>query len=283
MHPSFLSYIPREPLRNFVNGIVYIEGTGNGLAFQRVYQNILINLGDNFFTCDPYNTHTKMENKSLVWLNGRQISPFLLENRGTTRFYVIGVKPGMLSFFCMLPIHETNDKALSYEQLTTTDMSGLRTRLLGLTPEEGFAAIEEHFTAMIAHINDPALLEYIEGISQMLPLHTVEEMCSRLKCTRKKLWADVKKYFGASVKEMQGIIRFDQHLAAIAKQADKPLSQIHEFYDQSHFINDFRRRTGMTPKNYKAFCLTFPATRYNPNFIPLTKETFLQFCADNGL
>lgn len=282
MHSSFLSYIPNEPLRHFVDGIIYIEGTGNGLAFQRVYQNILINLGDNFFTSDPY-TDTETENKSLVWINGRKVSPFLLENHGTTRFYVVGVRPGMLSFFCTLPVHETNERALSFEQWTTTDMRGLRTQLLGLTPDEGFAAIEAHFTSIITHVNNPALLDYIRVISQMLPLHTVEEMCCRLKCTRKKLWTDVKKYFGASVKEMQGIIRFDQHLAAIAKHADKPLSQIHEFYDQAHFINDFRRRTGMTPKNYKAFCLAFPSTRTHPNFVPLTRETFLQFRAEKCL
>lgn len=282
MNPSFLSHTPGEPLRHFVNGIVYIEGNGSGLAFQRVYQNILINLGDNFFSGNPYINATT-ENKSLVWINGRQLSPFFLENPGTSRFYVIAVKPGMLSFFCTLPVNETNDKALSFEHWTTTDMLSLRTRLLNVTPEEGFTAIEEHFTALIAHIINPALLDYIQVISKMLPHHTVEEMCSELQCTRKRLWTDVKKYFGASVKEMQGIIRFDQHLAAIAHYADKPLSQIHNFYDQAHFINDFKQRTGMTPKNYKALCLAFPSARHNPNFIPLTKETFLQFCGSNGI
>jgi AraC-like DNA-binding protein len=282
VNPSFLSYAPAGRLRNFVNGIVYIEGNGSGLALQRVYQNILINLGDNFFSGSPY-TDAPIENKSLVWINGRQVSPFILENPGVTRFYVIAVKPGMLSFFCTLPVNETNDKALSFEHWTTTDMLSLRTHLLHVTHEEGFAAIEKHFTAMIADIHDPALFGHIQVISKMLPDHTVDEMCSRLQCSRKKLWTDVKKYFGASVKEMQGIIRFDQHLAAIAHHADKPLSQIHNFYDQAHFINDFKQRTGMTPKNYKALCLAFPSARHNPNFIPLTKETFLQFCKDQGI
>lgn len=282
MNPTFLSYTPSEPLRHFVNGIVYIEGNGSGLALQRVYQNILINLGDNFFSGNPYNNAT-IENKSLVWINGRQVAPFLLENPGVTRFYVIAVKPGMLSFFCTLPVSETNDKALSFDYWTTTDMLSLRLYLLDQTPEKGFAAIEAHFTSIIAGINNPSLFEYIQGISNMLPHLTVDEICSKLQCTRKRLWTDVKKYFGASVKEMQGIIRFDQHLTAIANHADKPLSQIHNFYDQAHFINDFKQRTGMTPKNYKALCLAFPSARHNPNFIPLTRETFLQFCKKNGI
>ncbi len=282
VNPAFLTYIPDEPLRHLVNGIVYIEGNGSGLALQRVYQNILINLGDNFFSGNPYSNATT-ENKSLVWINGRQVFPFILENPGTTRFYVIAVKPGMLSFFCTVPVSQTNDKTLSFEHWTCTDLLSLRTHLLDMPPKDGFAAIEEHFTAMIRGKYNPSLLDYIQVISKMLPNHTVEEMCTKLQCTRKKLWTDVKKYFGASVKEMQGIIRFDQHLAAIAHHADKPLSQIHQFYDQAHFINDFKQRTGMTPKNYKALCAAFPAVRHNPNFVPMTKETFLQFCRNNGI
>jgi hypothetical protein len=45
---------PEGPLKNVVGTILYIESLGTGLALQRVYQNILINIGDPFYTSNPY-------------------------------------------------------------------------------------------------------------------------------------------------------------------------------------------------------------------------------------
>jgi methylphosphotriester-DNA--protein-cysteine methyltransferase len=84
-------------------------------------------------------------------------------------------------------------------------------------------------------------------------------------------------HFGSPVKEMQGIIRFDRHLAAIAAKPDSPLGDIHTFYDQAHFINDFKRRTGLTPRQYRQLCIRYPEVRRHPNFVPIPRETFLQF------
>jgi AraC-like DNA-binding protein len=141
--------------------------------------------------------------------------------------------------------------------------------------------IEDYFTAKLEG-KDLSPLPMISFLNKAMTASTVEQICHELGYTRKKLRATAICYFGAPVKNMQGIIRFHQHLAMIANQPDRSLSSLHAFFDQAHFINDFKTRTGLSPGQYRRLCQHYPAIRHTPNFIPLHKETFLQFIAKAG-
>ncbi len=144
--------------------------------------------------------------------------------------------------------------------------------------QAGFELIDSYFTGKLAG-QDLLPLPQINYLSKAMPENSVEEICRVLGCARKKLRADAIYYFGAPVKNMQGIIRFGEHLAAISREPHQSLSSLHTFYDQAHFINDFKKRTGMTPSQYRMLCQHYAEIRHTPNFISLSKETFLQFIA----
>ncbi|SDF04924.1 helix-turn-helix domain-containing protein [Chitinophaga filiformis] len=275
------TYIPTGALAKFVNAIIYLEDYGSGLALQRVYQNIIINLGDNFWTSDPYTYQKGTENKSPVWINGKHETPLMIENYGKVKFFVIAVKPGLLPYFISTAVSATNEKALSYQYWSSDNIISLRKRLLSHDNIQScFAEIEDYFEAIISK-HQHTIPSHITYLPTALKDYNVDEICKQLGFTRKKLWKEVNLYFGSSVKTMQGIIRFDKHLAEMANDNGKSLSAIHDFYDQPHFNNDFKRRTGLTPRQYKMLCQRYPDARHTPNFIPLTKETFLQFLALN--
>ena len=67
---------------------------------------------------------------------------------------------------------------------------------------------------------------------------------------------------------------------ATASPTVPTLSAIHPYFDQSHFIHDFKARTGITPLQYRRLCQHFPFIRHTPNFIALPQETFLQFISN---
>jgi AraC-like DNA-binding protein len=270
--------VPQGPLKDFVGAILYLEDLGTGLALQRVYQNIIINAGDSFSTSDPFRVGAAVENKSTIWINGKHESPFYLENMGKPAFYVIGVRPGMLRYFISVPVSETNDKALPAEVWAQSSIHTLRDTLLRSNDiASNLLKIEDYFEDLIRHVNT-SLLAPVQCISGLLPVMTAGEIARKMGYTRKRLWTTVTEHFGSSVKEMQGIIRFDRHLAAMAENPDSHLGDIHTFYDQAHFINDFKKRTGLTPKQYRQLCIKYPEIRHHPNFLPIIpKETFLQF------
>jgi AraC-like DNA-binding protein len=276
---QLIPYAPKGILKDLVGSIVYLEGLGTGIALQRVYQTIIINLGSNFWVSDLYKDTKPQEHTATVWVNGKHERPFVLENPGPVSMYVIGVKPGMLPYFVNVPVLETNDNAPGAEHWADPGIFELRSALIKCEDiEKGFLLIEKYFTDRISG-QDFSILPTINFLNEAMLNSTVQDICDTLGYTRKRLRAVVLRHFGSPVKEMQGIIRFQQHLAAISKDPQQSLSLLHTFYDQAHFINDFKTRTGITPSQYRSLCLQYPAISHTPNFIPLPKETFLQFIA----
>ncbi|HEX6427907.1 MAG TPA: helix-turn-helix domain-containing protein [Niastella sp.] len=276
---KLIPYTPKGKLKELVSSIVYLEVLGTGIALQRIYQTIIINLGSNFWVSDPYKETAGREHTATIWVNGKHERPFMLDNPGPIRMYVIGVRPGTLPYFVNVPVIETNDNALGAEHWADPDIFELRSALKECENiEKGFQLIEAYFTGRISG-QDLSMLPVISYLNEAMRTSTVQEICDMLGYTRKRLRAVVLRHFGSPVKEMQGIIRFHQHLAAISKDPQQSLSSLHTFYDQAHFINDFKARTGITPSQYRSLCQQYPAISHTPNFISLPKETFLQFIA----
>ncbi len=273
-------YIPKGNLGEFVDSINYLSGDviGTGVAFPRMHQVIIINLGSNFTTADVYDTVKKAEEVTgTIWINGAHETPFMLGNRGVTAMYAIGLKLGMVPYFANLPACETNDQAVEAENWASQEIFHLREQLLACASvQQGFLLIEAYLLKVIRY-RDLSDLEKIKWLSQSIYTSSVNDICRTLGVTRKRLSNEATHYFGSPVKSIQGLIRFNQTLTRIANSANSSLSSLHEYYDQSHFINDFKARTGITPLQYKRLCRQFPDIKYTPNFIPLKKETFLQF------
>lgn len=282
---QFEVYIPRGILKDFADMIVFMGGDalGNGIAFQRAQQTIIINLGTNFGVTDIYTAvPQRRETSSPVWINGKQEIPFMLENAGATAMYAVCIKPGRLPWFAGLPAIETNEQAVEAEHWTSKEIFNLREQLLACDDiHAGFGLIERYFGSLLLKRNFSGL-EKIKWLDNAIHTQTVESICRTLGATRKKLRSEAQYYFGGPVKNIQGITRFNDTLAVIARDSGRPLSALHDYYDQAHFINDFKARAGITPLQYRKLCRQYPVIRQTPNFLPLSRETFLQFIAAPG-
>lgn len=64
-------YKPGGFLGELVQSISYLKGAGTGIAFQRMYQVIVVNLGTNFKAESLLDTRFEPEElKAGIWLNG---------------------------------------------------------------------------------------------------------------------------------------------------------------------------------------------------------------------
>lgn len=282
------AYIPRGPLSEFVDTIHFIngKGSGTGIAFPRMHQVIIINLGTRFSSSDIYAPEASAnarETSSAVWINGKQDDPFLLGNGGITAMYAVGLKLGMAPYFANLPAIETNNLALGAEHWTSGGIFELQERLLECkSVASGFLLIENYLLSQLRG-RDLSDLEKVKWLGRAMHTQTVSDICGSLGVTRKRLRSEAQHYFGGSVKNIQGIIRLNRTLTAIAAattgggETSASLSSLHEYFDQAHFIHDFKARTGITPLQYRRLCRQFPYIAQTPNFIALSRETFLQF------
>lgn len=257
---------------------MYISGEGmaTGVAFPRMNQVIILNMGSRFHVSDLYSRDQSInELASTVWLNGKHDAPFMLGNAGEMAMYAIGVKLGMLPWFARLPARETNDQALDAAHWGPASLYSLRQQLLDSPDiQSGFLRIESYLLDILKHKEFHDLAR-IRWLGKAVYTHSVADITRTLGFTRKKLWQEGLHYFGGSVKQIQGLIRFNETLGTIARQSDQTLSALHPYYDQSHFISDFRYRTGITPLQYRKLCQQFPAIRFTPNFLPMKKSDYL--------
>jgi AraC-like DNA-binding protein len=277
------SYIPTGMLKEFVDTIHFLGGEqiGNGVAFPRANQVIIINLGSNFNSSDLY-THRAAEHEvnAAVWMNGKHDTHFMLGNKGVTKMYAIGIKLGMMPYFADLPAYATNEQAVDAINWTSAEIFNLREQLLSCNDtHRGFLLIEQFLINMLKD-RDFSSFEKIKWLSEAIKKLSVNQISQTLGASRKRLRSEAQFYFGSSIKTVQGIIRFNKTLSQIAHHPGQTLSSLHEYYDQAHFINDFKANTGITPLQYKRLCLQFPFIKHTPNFLALKKETFLQFIAD---
>jgi AraC-like DNA-binding protein len=290
------SYPVRDVLGEFVESIHFLSGKemGTGVAFPRMHQVIIINLGSAFRTADVYRLEAPPRAAcDGIWINGKQDKPFQLTNDGVTSMYAIGLKLGMVPYFAGLPAIETNNMTVGAEdwgtgsRLRASEIALLREQLMECSVEEGFVLIEQYLHSLVRG-SDLSRLRKVQWLGAAMYSRPVEEMCRVLGVTRKRLRNEAQYYFGDSVKNIQGIIRLNQMLGKIAATtigdggprglgAAETLSALHVYFDQSHFIRDFKARTGITPSQYRLLCRNFPLIGRTPNFLPMTRETFLQF------
>jgi AraC-like DNA-binding protein len=190
--------------------------------------------------------------------------------------YAISIKLGMLGFFMDLPASETHDDTVDAINWSSREIFFLREQLFSCsTIKEGFLLIEQYLLTLIKN-KELSNFDRIKWMHKAILNKSVGEICDSLGSTRKRLRRESLLYFGSSVKNIQGLIRFNQTLATIAQNCNESLSSLHDFYDQSHFINDFKARTGITPIQYKRLCQEFPHIKYTPNFLAMSKDTYLE-------
>lgn len=273
-------HIPRGFLKDFVSYIAFLggDGIGTGIAFPRMHQVIIINMGTRFSSSDIYApAPVARETGDSIWINGKQDIPFMLENHGVTAMYAIGLQAGVLPWLAGLPAIETNDQAVDAINWAPAGIYDLREQLFTCKDvQEGSLLIEKYLAGLLVK-KDLSALGRVKWLDTAINTCTVQEICRQLGVTRKKLRSEAHYYFGGSVKNLQGLIRFTHTLTDIAQHTDSTLSALHGYYDQSHFISDFKARTGITPLQYKKLCLQHPAIKHTPNFLSMPRETFLQF------
>lgn len=273
-------HFPQGFLSDFVSYIAFISGSGGGtgIAFPRMHQVIIINMGTRFSSSDIYAPAPVVhETPDTIWINGKQDIPFMLENHGVTAMYAIGLKAGRLPWLANLPAIETNGRTVGADNWGLKEIYGLREQLFACSDVgDGFLLIEKYLAGLLVK-KDLSRLDRIKWLDIAINTRPVQEICRSLGVTRKQLRSEAQYYFGGSVKNLQGIIRFNNTLTAIAHNTGSTLSALHDYYDQPHFINDFRARTGITPLQYKRLCLEYPGIKHTPNFLSMPRETFLQF------
>lgn len=254
-------HIPRFPLNQFVEYLFFYEG----ISFEHKVDRFLPN-GDTEILID-FNDQPQYiyDNDSLkeiqachnIWASGIRTEPITIPAGTHARMMVIMCKKGMAYPFFPFPMDEIVDSVLDADLIWGTSFAYLRESLLTALPDldEVFRLTEEF---LIRNFLDQPLLnpcvEYAIGEILARPNQiSLASLSNKIGYSQKHFIGMFKRQVGIAPKSFLKILRFQKAITDIERAARvdwTAISYDSGFYDQAHFINDFKTFSGFTPEQY---------------------------------
>lgn len=251
---------PQPPLSQYVELLTWYAGFEPDYAHERILPQGVVELVIDL-TEPPKFIY---DNDSLsitqtcrkAWIAGLRHEFITISALPGSSMMVVRFREGMAYPLLQLPIGLLRNQVLPADLTLDPDISRLREQLVNApTPGEKFA-----FT--LAFLNQrlgrgieihPAVVFAVEKILAKPAQVTVDAIARKTGWSHKHLIALFDKFVGVSPKEFMRICRFQKAIAAIGEANSVDWSNIvHEcgYYDQAHFIKDFKRFSGLSPAIY---------------------------------
>lgn len=171
-------------------------------------------------------------------------------------FYSLGVllQPSALSSLFRIDMEEMTNKALD-GRLVSRKLNSLHDELAEVAPVKAkIERIEQYLIALMQRNMRPAtLVEHAIHLIQHQKVSSIDQLARMLNVSQRYLEIQFKRTVGLSPKTYSLIHRFkrmEHHLIKMNTVHWEDMSFASEYYDQNHFIRDFKRFTGLTPSAY---------------------------------
>lgn len=159
--------------------------------------------------------------------------------------------------FASHPANELFNLSLSLDDVFDRNIiTEVEEKLTVATSDEHRIKIVEQFlVSQLKNIEtDKLIVEAIKLIYQTNGTIRIKELNERLSISQSSFEKRFRKVVGTTAKKFASIIRFNTVLDHLS--TSKSLTEIcyeNNFFDQAHFIKDFKLFTGDTPENFKRF------------------------------
>lgn len=162
-----------------------------------------------------------------------------------------------LSHFTTCPANELFNQSIGLDNLFNKDKIRETEEKLafGKTDKQRIHIIEHFLVSQLKEArNDQLILKAVSLIYQSKGSLRIKELQEQLCISQSPFEKRFRKLVGTSPKKFSNIIRFNLVLNQL--NTGKSLTEIcyeNHFFDQAHFIKDFKQFTGDTPENFKRF------------------------------
>lgn len=239
-----LTYVPRAPLSDRVDFLWAFDASGGGPARERVLptatNELVVPLGDDR---DPV-------------ICGAHSEFFEIDTAVRPALIGVHFKPGGAVPFLRMPADELGNVRVSLEALWGRAASELRERLLEAgTWAARFRILEAALLACLAGapVRHPAVVFALHAIEAAPHTHTIGQLVARVGLSPRRFIQLFTAEVGLTPKVFCRVRRFQQALALIEQDEEVDWAGVAiecGYYDQPHFIHDFRAFCWMNPTVY---------------------------------
>jgi len=158
--------------------------------------------------------------------------------------------------FLNIPMHEITNNLFSFSELYGTAGKQLLQKMMeNETPIQKINVIQDFLIEQLkAKYRNNLIINYsINFISSLQGLSSIKQLEKKTGYSKRYLDLLFKDYLGISPKTYSTIIRFQYFYKILGNVEASDLSMqsaLELYYDQSHFIKEFKRYTGYSPMQY---------------------------------
>jgi AraC-like DNA-binding protein len=165
--------------------------------------------------------------------------------------------PGKACHFMRFPLSEIENRSVDLGDVFNREIREIEEKLFHAeTAESKIGLVEEflinHFSAIPVY-DQFLITRGIDLVKRYSPTMTAVELAEELCVTTKTLERKFAGYIGKTPKQFIRLMRFQKIIAGLTKNKESSLTDFayqNGYYDQSHFIRDFKAYTGYTPKGF---------------------------------
>lgn len=253
-------HIPAFPLDQYIESFFYYTGYQPDHSVDRFLPdgnvNLIFDLTDRPKYIYDNTTLKEIQSCKRVWFSGFRTTPITIPSGKESEMLVVNFHKGKAFPFLSLPMCEVTDYVVDAELVLKNDILDLRDRLVEApTVDAKFAILEQQFLDdFLPGLSVNPFVDYMTTRIVQTPQQvSLKQMAEKTGYSQKHIIQLFKNHIGVTPKEFLKIIRFQNVITGIEQGGYFNWTSLADqcgFYDQSHFIADFKVFSGFTPAEY---------------------------------
>lgn len=248
---KFEVYLPCDQLLPYVKHLAVSEND-HAHAYKVLPDTALV-IGFQYHGKLAYLEGNKENLLTTAGITGLRDTYRVFQNSAAVGSVLVVFRENGASRFLRSPLHELFGESVSLEHFfNRASISELEERLIAANSDDSRINLVEMF--LINHLQErpPDLLvsSALEYIHHSKGTIRISELASRLNTSASPLEKRFRREVGASPKKFATIVRARNVLSAMQKGRQDYAEYLSAFYDQAHFIKDFKKFAAITPEQY---------------------------------
>lgn len=254
---------PSFPLHSFIEHFVYFEGLSTPHKLERFLPDgnteIIIDLTERPQYIYDNETLQEIQTCRYAWVSGVRTRPITIPSGRGSRMLVIAFKRGKAFPFYPFPMSELTDTVTDADLVFGRRFRDLREQLLAADSVARMFALVEIFLlrqagqVIEADLSTRCIDHAVSSIIHQPTLGSLHRLSDEIGYSQKHFINLFRQQVGVSPKQYLKIMRFQKAIGAIEANEFIHWNRIaleNGYFDQAHFIHDFKRFSGFTPNEY---------------------------------